>query len=185
MPTLTLKAVGDDIRARLRKAQASGYLPGRQPGDHYGHVRYDVRVSSSRKTGPAVNITINGYEWLIPGLGKEDDASKRWRATAGAELLGKVDEVAARERFTPEDGSAKLGGVTKFGVCIVSVTATTTSREGSHISDSDHYDPRLYCDGCRVEILRGEPQAQAAGRTPGKIDTLCGHCNAEFLRTGR
>lgn len=60
---MTLKKIGDDIRARLKAAQASGELPGE------GCVSYDVRASNG-KDGGRVNITVIYYQSLIPGLGK-------------------------------------------------------------------------------------------------------------------
>ena len=198
----TLKQIGDQIRKDLATATASGYLPGRA-GDGYGQTRYDVRVSNA-KTGPKVNITINGYEWLIltyaqhwgalaaKGASSDipqalsdvaDDVYSQWRDTEGKALIAKVDEVAARQRWIAPDGTGLVGD-TKFGVCIVAVTPTRLSREGTGYDDR-HYDPRLYCAGCRVEILRGEFKAQAVGRTPGQIDTLCEPCNKTFLDTGK
>jgi hypothetical protein len=126
MPVLTLKKVGDDIRTRLKNAELNGQIPSREQGDGYGWIRYDVRVSSA-KAGPKVNITINGYEWLIPDRA-EAGALARWRDTDGAALIAAVDKVAARERFSAVDSSVTLGGETKFGICIVSVSEARVSR---------------------------------------------------------
>ena len=60
---------------------------------------------------------------------------------------------------------------------IISATPTGISREGSRISESDHYDPRLYCTDCRVEILRGEPKHDIIGRTPG-VEQVVADCTA-------
>ena len=112
--SMTLKQIGDDVRKRLAAAQANGTLP-RTP-------RYDVRVTS--KTG-AVNVTINGYEDLIPGVeNREPGDLKRWATEGyGAQLLAGTDGIVGRQRFTPA-----LGGETKFGPCIV-VTGTTVRHE--------------------------------------------------------
>lgn len=123
--SMTLKKVGDDIRDRLDAAQANGVLPYRE-ADGYGYVRYDVRVSNSKKKGPAVNIVINGYEFLIPDR-QEDGAFKHWRDNEGAFLIAAVDKVAARDRYKAEDGSAVLCGITKLGICVISVTHTGTT----------------------------------------------------------
>jgi hypothetical protein len=171
MAGLTLKKIGDDVRARLRKAQASGYLPFREPGtDTYGRVSYDVRISNS-KSGPKVNVTINGYEWLIPDL-KADGAFRRWAADDGAQLIAKVDEVAARERFSSEDGSVKLGGETKLGTCIVSVRMTGVT----HVSHDGTETRYVLCDRCRAEIpAHGGVRHSLAG--PDGIEELCESCH--------
>jgi hypothetical protein len=112
--TMTLKKVGDRIRADLAAAQKDGRLPCDSP--RFGYVRYDVRASQSKKTGPSVNVTITGYEWLVGG-----EANYRtWMASEGAELLEKVDAIVGRNRWDPAPG-----GVTKFGVFIITTSATT------------------------------------------------------------
>jgi hypothetical protein len=102
----TLKQVGDIMRGKLKDAQASGALP---------RLRYNVRVSNSRKTGPAVNITIEGHEHLVLAyarrwgpLGSKDDEApvtladvpvdvmREWRDTDGKALIAKVDMCARR-----------------------------------------------------------------------------------------
>lgn len=115
MTAMTLKKVGDRIRADIAAAEKAGTLPSKAP--NYGYVRYAVRVSQSKKTGPAVNVTITGHEWLVTN----PDEYSRWHATEGAELIAKVDAIVGRDRWDPP-----VGGVTKFGIFIVSSTMTTT-----------------------------------------------------------
>lgn len=140
----TLKQVGDGIRKRLEAAQGNGVLSGSEPGDGYGHVRYDVRVSNGKKSGPAVNVTINGYEWLIlayarrwGGLAAKGDGTEspesledvaedvfgQWRDSEGKELAVKVDAIVGRDKYEP-----RLAGETKFGICIVSARPTGVTR---------------------------------------------------------
>jgi hypothetical protein len=128
----TLKQVGDGIRKRIKQAENTGVLPSREPGDgNYGWVRYDVRVSNSKKSGPAVNVTINGYEWLILAHAQfcggqvetlEDVAGEffaEWRDSEGIGLIAKVDAIVGRDKYEP-----RLAGETKLGICIVSARPT-------------------------------------------------------------
>lgn len=139
----TLKQVGDGIRKALKLAEDHGTIPGRdpQPGS-YGQVRYEVRVSNGRKSGPAVNIKITGYEWLILaharfcgeplGIHPETMADVapefigEWREAEGDTLIAKVDEIAGRDKY-----GAPIGGETKFGICIISATPGTVTRVGN------------------------------------------------------
>jgi hypothetical protein len=112
----TLKQVGDSIRGNLGVAQAVGALP---------RVRYNVRVSNTRKTGPAVNITIEGHERLIGDV--ENKATRdAWFASEGQQLKAAVDMCARRNDWDPP-----LGGVTKFGMLVISARVTGVSHVSS------------------------------------------------------
>ncbi len=113
--TFTLRQVGDGIRGKLHDAQMLGELP---------IIRYAVRVSNSKKTGPAVNITITGHERLIGDV-KDDAVRAAWFARDGKILTDAVDRVARRNDWQPP-----LGGETKFGMTLISATVTGVS----HIS---------------------------------------------------
>lgn len=105
----TLKQVGDEIRARIKAARAGGALP---------PASYNVRVSNSKKSGPAVNITIDDYGELIGDV--EDKANREaWFANQGRDLRDLIDTYAGRDRYEPA-----LGGVTKFGVLMISARVT-------------------------------------------------------------
>jgi hypothetical protein len=147
-----------------------------------GHIRFssgtEIKVPaglgfSVRATRTGVNITIEDRGWVdnVTGGDREEIDG---HGQEQKEIKAEVDKI--RGMYKPE-----LPGETKWGTIIISARATTTSREGSRISDSDHYDPRLYCDRCRVEILRGEDRHEIAGRTSGRIDTLCGTCHAKWM----
>jgi hypothetical protein len=171
MANLNLKQVGDDIRQRLSRAKATGYLPSRNPDDHYGSVRYDVRVSNGKKSGPKVNIEINGYDWLIPDK-TDADSRRRWNETEGKALLAKVDEVAARQRFTSADGAPAIGGETKFGVLLISARVTGYT----HIAADGTEASYVYCDRCRAAIPKHGVQRYSLASAAG-IEELCKSCH--------
>lgn len=162
----TAKQVAADIRKTLDLLAKSG------------HIRFtngtEIKVPtglgfSVRATKSGVNITIEDSGWAdrVTGGDREKISEHKQQAK---DIQAEVDKI--RGMYTPE-----LPGETKWGLIVISARPTTISREGSGMSDADHYDPRLYCNGCRVEILRREPKYEIAGRTPGRIDTLCEHCN--------
>ena len=148
-----------------------------------GHVHWgsgaEVRVPlglgfNVRATKTGVNITIEDRGWVdrVTNGDRSKIGEHRHEET---EIIAEVDKVRSI-MFSPP-----LPGETKWAPIIISVRAGNTSREGSDISDTDHYDPRLYCAECKVEILRGEDKAEVAGPTPGRIDVLCGPCNHRLL----
>jgi len=114
--------VGGAVRKRLAAAQSAGTLP---------DARYGVRVSNSKKNGPAVNITIEGHERLILAYARfcggqvesladvADEFFSEWREAEGEALIAKVDEIAGRDKYEPA-----LGGVTRFGTLLISARVT-------------------------------------------------------------
>jgi len=109
----TLKQVGDIMRGKLKDAQASGAIP---------RLRYNVRVSNSKKIGPAVNITIDDYGRLIGDV-QVKVTRDAWFAIEGEELRAAVDMCARRNDWDPP-----LGGVTKFGPLLISARVTSISQ---------------------------------------------------------
>lgn len=97
------------IRRQLRDAQRAGNIPSTDG------IRYDVRARMT-KTGPKVDITINGCSGMI--MGGTVEAAERWRAGAGAELLATVDAI----RNTFNSAEMTYDGTTRLGPIYVSAS---------------------------------------------------------------
>jgi len=118
-----------------------------------------------------VNITINGYEWLIPDL-HDAESRRKWRDADGAALIGKVNEIAHRSRWQSEDGRTFLGGETKFGDCLISARVTGYTHLAADGTETEY----VPCDGCGADIpAHGGVRHQLLG--PGGIEELCENCH--------
>lgn len=170
---LTTKQVSADLRKSLGILAEHGILRYSSGAEIHVPAGLDFTVRATR-TG--VNITIEDRGWRESASASEADDADGWREEA-ARIRAEVDKI--RGLYTPS-----LPGKTEWGP-IFTTTRTTTSRDGSALSAADHYDPPLYCDVCRTEILRGESKVEEAGRTPGRIDVICISCHSHEITSGQ
>ncbi|MCM3886119.1 hypothetical protein [Frankia sp. R82] len=107
---MTLKQAGDHVRRELGKAQEAGTLP--------ADIRLSVRASNSKKNGPVINVTIDGYETHADRLVGDRD---QWHSsTHAADLLAAVETVRAGSFTSPTPGQ------TRYGALCLSATPTTS-----------------------------------------------------------
>lgn len=135
MPTMTVKQLGERIRADLADAQRAGRIPYRT--GEYSEVRYAVRATNG-KGGPKVDVTIESFAELLPGYPDlTSDQVAAWQDGPGAALLAEVDRI--RNAYNPDPPI--YGGEVRFARVIILSASAGSARligGGQRRAGTDH-----------------------------------------------